>query len=191
MIVPVADRLSATLDCFLAQDDPHWQAVICCQERPPLPDDPRISFLPFSAPEPGNDKWLKLAALTAHLDEMDLPPSYVMSFDADDLLRQGSVREMLRRQAPGGYLVTCSCSYHVNEEMFAAMLHEASIDSRIPVSVVEKRMQGRDHPVLVGVPGWARSRLMTRELGSSPAVMRCKVPSLTPSARARAMSNWT
>ncbi|MBV6635725.1 MAG: hypothetical protein KI788_07470, partial [Mameliella sp.] len=52
-----------------------------------------------------NDKWLKLAALTAHLDEMDLPPAYVMSFDADDLLRQGSVREMLRRQAPGGYLV--------------------------------------------------------------------------------------
>lgn len=101
----VADRLSATLDCFLAQDDPHWQAVICCQERPPLPDDPRISFLPFSAPEPGNDKWLKLAALTAHLDEMGLPPAYVMSFDADDLLRQGSVREMLRRQAPGGYLV--------------------------------------------------------------------------------------
>ncbi|SMX50274.1 hypothetical protein [Maliponia aquimaris] len=101
----VAARLSATLDCFRAQNDPHWRAVICCQQRPPLPDDPRITFLPFRAPEPGNDKWLKLAALTAHLDAMDLPPCYVMSFDADDLLRQGTVREMLRRQAPGGYLV--------------------------------------------------------------------------------------
>ncbi len=54
--------------------------------------------------------------------------------------------------APDGYLVTCSCSYNVSEDMFAAVLHEASIDSHVPVTIVEKRMQGRDHPVLVGVP---------------------------------------
>lgn len=101
----VVARLGATLDCFLAQDDPHWQAVICCQTRPKLPDDPRLTYLPFETHETGNDKWMKLEALTDHLDHMDLPPSYVMSFDADDLLRQGTVREMLRRQAPGGYLV--------------------------------------------------------------------------------------
>jgi len=58
----------------------------------------------------------------------------------------------MRLLAPGGYLVTCSCSYNVNEELFAATLHEASVDSHTPVTVVEKRMQGRDHPVLVGVP---------------------------------------
>ena len=58
----------------------------------------------------------------------------------------------MRLLTPGGYLITCSCSYHVSEEMFAAMLHEASVDSQVPVSIVEKRMQGRDHPVLVGVP---------------------------------------
>jgi 23S rRNA (cytosine1962-C5)-methyltransferase len=58
----------------------------------------------------------------------------------------------MRLLSPGGYLVTCSCSYNVNEDMFAGVLHEASIDSHVPVTVVEKRMQGRDHPVLVGVP---------------------------------------
>jgi 23S rRNA (cytosine1962-C5)-methyltransferase len=58
----------------------------------------------------------------------------------------------MRLLAPGGYLITCSCSYNVNEEMFGAMLHEASVDSHVPVTIVEKRMQGRDHPVLVGVP---------------------------------------
>ena len=52
----------------------------------------------------------------------------------------------------GGTLVTCSCSYNVNEDMFGAVLHEASVDSHTPVTIVEKRMQGRDHPVLVGVP---------------------------------------
>ena len=54
--------------------------------------------------------------------------------------------------APGGYLVTCSCSYNVSEAMFGEILHEASIDSHVPVTIVEKRMQGRDHPVLAGVP---------------------------------------
>jgi 23S rRNA (cytosine1962-C5)-methyltransferase len=58
----------------------------------------------------------------------------------------------MRLLSPGGYLVSCSCSYNVNEDMFAAVLHEASVDSHTPVAVVEKRMQGRDHPVLVGAP---------------------------------------
>jgi len=58
----------------------------------------------------------------------------------------------MRLLSPGGYLVSCSCSYNVNEDMFAEVLHEASVDSHTPVTVVEKRMQGRDHPVLVGAP---------------------------------------
>jgi 23S rRNA (cytosine1962-C5)-methyltransferase len=58
----------------------------------------------------------------------------------------------MRLLTPGGYLVTCSCSYNVNEEMFDAVVHEASIDGHVPMGLVEKRMQGRDHPVLVGVP---------------------------------------
>jgi 23S rRNA (cytosine1962-C5)-methyltransferase len=58
----------------------------------------------------------------------------------------------LRLLAPGGYLITCSCSYNVNEEMFEGMLEDAAADSHTQASIVEKRMQGRDHPVLVGVP---------------------------------------
>jgi 23S rRNA (cytosine1962-C5)-methyltransferase len=58
----------------------------------------------------------------------------------------------LRLLNPGGYLVTCSCSYNVDEATFAQVIYEASVDSQVPVTVVEKRMQGRDHPVLLGVP---------------------------------------
>jgi 23S rRNA (cytosine1962-C5)-methyltransferase len=58
----------------------------------------------------------------------------------------------MRLLRPGGYLITCSCSYNVDEALFERTLHEAAIDSHVSVSVVEKRMQGRDHPVLVGVP---------------------------------------
>jgi 23S rRNA (cytosine1962-C5)-methyltransferase len=54
--------------------------------------------------------------------------------------------------SPGGTLVTCSCSYHVNEAAFGEIVFDASIDAQVHVAVVEKRMQGRDHPVLLGVP---------------------------------------
>jgi len=58
----------------------------------------------------------------------------------------------MRLLTPGGYLVTCSCSYNVTEDLFADVIHQASVDSHTPMTLVEKRMQGRDHPVLVGVP---------------------------------------
>lgn len=58
----------------------------------------------------------------------------------------------LRLLNPGGFLVTCSCSYNVDEAMFAEAVFEASSDAHSPVTVVEKRMQGRDHPILLGVP---------------------------------------
>lgn len=53
---------------------------------------------------------------------------------------------------PGGTLVTCSCSYNVSEAAFADIVYSAAIDAQAHVTVVEKRMQGRDHPVLLGVP---------------------------------------
>jgi 23S rRNA (cytosine1962-C5)-methyltransferase len=58
----------------------------------------------------------------------------------------------LRLLTPGGTLVTCSCSYNVDEATFAQVVHEAATDASAHVNVVEKRMQGRDHPVLLGVP---------------------------------------
>ena len=58
----------------------------------------------------------------------------------------------LKLLEPGGFLITCSCSYHVNEAAFAEVVFDASLDARAEVSVVEKRMQGRDHPVLLGMP---------------------------------------
>jgi 23S rRNA (cytosine1962-C5)-methyltransferase len=58
----------------------------------------------------------------------------------------------LRLLTPGGTLVTCSCSYNVTEAMFAEIVYEAAVDAQVDVTVAEKRMQGRDHPVLLGVP---------------------------------------
>lgn len=58
----------------------------------------------------------------------------------------------LRLLNPGGFLVTCSCSYNISEGMFAQIVYDAAVDAETHVTMVEKRMQGRDHPVLLGVP---------------------------------------
>lgn len=100
----VTARLHATLQSLIDQTNPNWRAVICCQARPDLPDDPRLTHLPFADATPGNDKWRKLATLCDHLITLDPIPGYVMSFDADDLLHRDTVQEMLSRHAPG-YLV--------------------------------------------------------------------------------------
>jgi 23S rRNA (cytosine1962-C5)-methyltransferase len=53
---------------------------------------------------------------------------------------------------PGGVLITCTCSYHVSEEMFLDVIASAALDARRRVHIVEKRGQASDHPVLLGVP---------------------------------------
>jgi 23S rRNA (cytosine1962-C5)-methyltransferase len=58
----------------------------------------------------------------------------------------------LKLLRPGGTLITCSCSYNISEAAFAEIVYSASVDARAHVTVIEKRMQGRDHPVLLGVP---------------------------------------
>ncbi len=58
----------------------------------------------------------------------------------------------LKLLKPGGYLVTCSCSYHISEALFLQVLAEAAIDARKVVTVVERRSQARDHPILLTMP---------------------------------------
>ena len=58
----------------------------------------------------------------------------------------------LKLLRPGGTLVTCSCSYHLSEGMLLRIVEEAARDAHAGLSLLEKRMQSRDHPVLLGVP---------------------------------------
>ena len=53
---------------------------------------------------------------------------------------------------PGGVLITCSCSYHVSEDLFLEIIAAAAVDARCRVQIVEKRIQASDHPILVGMP---------------------------------------
>jgi 23S rRNA (cytosine1962-C5)-methyltransferase len=53
---------------------------------------------------------------------------------------------------PGGFLLTCSCSHHVSEADLLEVIAGAALDAHRTVSVVERRTQSRDHPILLTVP---------------------------------------
>jgi 23S rRNA (cytosine1962-C5)-methyltransferase len=102
------------------------------------------------------DELRRLERAGARYDTIVLdPPAFAKNKASIPNARAGYKEINLRAMRllnPGGSLITCSCSYNVTEEMFVEMLNDASVDSHTPVAIVEKRMQGRDHPVLVGVP---------------------------------------
>ena len=52
----------------------------------------------------------------------------------------------------GGYLITCSCSFHVSEADLLETAASAALDAHRTVVVVERRTQSRDHPILLTVP---------------------------------------
>jgi 23S rRNA (cytosine1962-C5)-methyltransferase len=82
------------------------------------------------------------------------PPSFAKNKGAIEAAIRGYKEINLRAMQllnPGGILITASCTHHVDEERFEAMLDSAAADARRRVQIVEKRGAGKDHPVLLSL----------------------------------------
>jgi len=82
------------------------------------------------------------------------PPAFAKNRDSLPAACRGYKEINLRALKllePGGFLVTCSCSYHVSEALFLEILAEAANDAGKKVAVIERRTQARDHPILLTV----------------------------------------
>ena len=83
------------------------------------------------------------------------PPAFAKNRDSLPAAQRGYKEINLRALKllkPGGYLVTCSCSYHVSEALFLQLIAEAANDAHRTVAVVERRTQAQDHPILLTMP---------------------------------------
>lgn len=54
----------------------------------------------------------------------------------------------LKMVRPGGYLITCSCSYHMDRDLFKAIVVDSARDTKRSIRQVEYRTQAKDHPIL-------------------------------------------
>ncbi len=68
----------------------------------------------------------------------------------------------MRLLAPGGWLFTASCSFHVHRGDFFAMLADAAADAGRRLALVEIRGAASDHPELLTVPetGYLKAALL-------------------------------
>ncbi|MDR3561503.1 MAG: class I SAM-dependent rRNA methyltransferase [Negativicutes bacterium] len=58
----------------------------------------------------------------------------------------------LKLVRPGGFLVTCSCSYHIERDLFSAIVVDAARDTKRVIRQVHYAAQAKDHPTLPGAP---------------------------------------
>ncbi|HXZ13792.1 MAG TPA: class I SAM-dependent rRNA methyltransferase [Candidatus Sulfotelmatobacter sp.] len=89
-----------------------------------------------------------------HMIVLD-PPAFAKNRDSIPAAHRGYKEINLRALKllkPGGFLVTCSCSYHISEALFLQILAEAATDAHKPVVVVDRRTQAQDHPILLTMP---------------------------------------
>jgi 23S rRNA (cytosine1962-C5)-methyltransferase len=106
------------------------------------------------------------------------PPAFAKSRSAVPGALRG-YREInlraLRLLAPGGTLLTASCSFHVRLPQFLAMLEEAAGDSGRQVVLERVLGQGKDHPEVLTIPETGSEaktldfRLGTSQLPPCPA----------------------
>lgn len=83
------------------------------------------------------------------------PPAFAKNKSALPEAQKGYMdlnRRALLALKPGGMLVSCSCSYHVSNDMFREVILQAAQASGRQLRLLEARSQALDHPVLLSMP---------------------------------------
>jgi 23S rRNA (cytosine1962-C5)-methyltransferase len=83
------------------------------------------------------------------------PPAFAKNRASLSAARRGYKEINLRALKlleQGGFLLTCSCSYHISEALFLQIVAEAANDAHRQVVVVERRTQAQDHAILLTMP---------------------------------------
>ncbi|MEK6687971.1 MAG: class I SAM-dependent methyltransferase, partial [Gemmatimonadota bacterium] len=83
------------------------------------------------------------------------PPAFAKSRQAVEAALRGYHeinRRAIRLLAPGGVLVTASCSFHIGRPAFEEMLLGAAQDAGRPLTVLARLAQSEDHPEILTIP---------------------------------------
>ncbi|HZR46141.1 MAG TPA: class I SAM-dependent rRNA methyltransferase, partial [Candidatus Manganitrophaceae bacterium] len=83
------------------------------------------------------------------------PPSFVKRRKEVENAVRGYKEINLRAMKllrPGGFLVSCSCSYHLSQGRFRELLSDAAHDARRELRLLSFQPQPKDHPILVALP---------------------------------------
>ncbi|MDR3490773.1 MAG: class I SAM-dependent rRNA methyltransferase [Gammaproteobacteria bacterium] len=83
------------------------------------------------------------------------PPAFVKKFKdkKEGLLAYQRINEAaLKLLNPGGLLVSCSCSMHINQNELAQAIRKAGLKAHCDLQIIERGHQAPDHPVHLSIP---------------------------------------
>jgi 23S rRNA (cytosine1962-C5)-methyltransferase len=83
------------------------------------------------------------------------PPAFSKSRESVEQAARGYKEinlRALRLLAPGGILVSCSCSHHMSEAHLLEVVAQAALDCGKRLRVLDRHTQAHDHPILLTVP---------------------------------------
>ena len=82
------------------------------------------------------------------------PPAFTKSRETVKNAYNGYLninKQAIKKLGKGGYLVTCSCSHFMTQQLFEQMLREAARDMNVELKQVSFSQQSKDHPILLNV----------------------------------------
>jgi 23S rRNA (cytosine1962-C5)-methyltransferase len=83
------------------------------------------------------------------------PPAFIKKQKdiKEGLIAYQRINELaLKLLAPGGILISCSCSMQIDDKEFMQMIRKAGIKTRANLHVLERGHQAPDHPVHIAIP---------------------------------------
>jgi 23S rRNA (cytosine1962-C5)-methyltransferase len=60
--------------------------------------------------------------------------------------------QAMRKMAPGSLLLTCSCSYHIEESLFQNILFRAATEAKRSIRIISRHRMAFDHPISIFHP---------------------------------------
>jgi 23S rRNA (cytosine1962-C5)-methyltransferase len=128
------------------------EAIIAARRNAALNDATNVEFREANV----FDGLREMEAAGEHFDTIVLdPPAFAKNRASVKAAARGYKEINLRAIKllnPGGVLVSCSCSYHMAEDLFLGLIAEAGNDAHRRLQLIEKRTQASDHPIYLGVP---------------------------------------
>jgi 23S rRNA (cytosine1962-C5)-methyltransferase len=93
------------------------------------------------------------------LDSYDLiildPPAFAKKrSDVDNACRgyKQLMRQVMQSAKKGALLLTCSCSYHIDETLFQTLAAQAATEAQRSARVIGTHIQAPDHPFFLSHP---------------------------------------
>jgi 23S rRNA (cytosine1962-C5)-methyltransferase len=93
--------------------------------------------------------FLKTAAIDHDIVILDPPAFAKAKKDVDNAFKayKDLNCQAIQKMAPGTLLLTCSCSYYIDEELFQNILFRAALEAGRRVRVIERQRHAHDHPI--------------------------------------------